>query len=107
MTIRPRNEQCPRRSIGLTHTVDGTVTCQHCGAMTMVVSNVQDLREKVIAESKPTTKQDRWWDFLRWWYRTPRAERERSNVQPIGPADKAWLEQALSKLDDLDGETIG
>lgn len=102
--IRPRNEQCPRRSIGLTHTVDGGVACVHCGAVTMVISpvNVQELREKAIQDSKPTTKQDRWWDFLRWWYREPQAEAERSNVAPIGPADKAWLEQALTKLDDLD-----
>jgi hypothetical protein len=29
-----RNSQCPSRGIGLFHTVDGGVTCVHCGAVT-------------------------------------------------------------------------
>jgi hypothetical protein len=99
---RPRNEQCPKRGHGLTHTVDGGVNCVHCGVLTLVVSpvNVAELREKVIEELKPTTRQRRIWDFLRWSYLRP--DPERDNVHPIGPEDREWLEQALAKLDDLD-----
>ena len=99
---RPRNEQCPQRGVGLTHTVNHGPQCVHCGAVTMVISpvNVQELREKAIQDSKPTTKQDRWWDFLRWWYRTPRGAEDR--LLSVSPSDEAWIRQALAKLDELD-----
>jgi hypothetical protein len=102
---RPRNEQCPRRSIGLTHVADGSVNCSFCGVLTMVTTpvNVKELREKVIEELKPTDSQRRWWDFLHYAYRRKVAIEERSNVVPIGPADQQWLDEALARLDEFDG----
>ncbi len=31
-----RDEQCPKRGPGLTHTQDGSIYCAHCGAMVIV-----------------------------------------------------------------------
>jgi hypothetical protein len=68
---------------------------------------IAELRKKFLASLKeaeirvlPSPWQQRIWAFLRWSYLRP--DPERDNVQPIGPADREWLEQALVKLDDLD-----
>lgn len=98
---RPRNEQCPQRGVGLTHTVNHGPQCIHCGALTIVVSpvSVAELREMVIAEAEPTVRQRRWWEFLYWSYRRKVAVEERTNVPPLGPADAAWLDDALAVMD--------
>lgn len=109
-----RDAQCPKRGVGLSHVTNGGSYCLHCGALTVRVSKaapdpMAELRRKFVASledaQRPSPRQVRVWEFLRWCYGLPTARAERSNVQPIGPSDKAWLEQALTALDDLDPET--
>lgn len=68
------------------------------------IDPIAELRKKFLAglnaAAMPSPRQQRIWNFLRWCYQRP--DPERDNVQPIGPADREWLEQALAKLDDLD-----
>lgn len=67
---------------------------------------IADLRRKFIASlseaARPTLRQIRVWEFLRYAYGLPPARYERDNVEPIGPGDREWLEEALGALDDLD-----
>ena len=73
---------------------------------------MDELRKKLIREleaaqaaekrQKPTPRQKRFWEWLRWLYNTPTQRQEREGVPPIGPADHEWLERALMRLDDLD-----
>ncbi len=48
--MRPRDEQCPKRGPGLTHIVDGGVTCVHCGDMTYLSAGdwLKQLRDAVV-----------------------------------------------------------
>ena len=68
---------------------------------------IADLRKKFLeglkAAEMPSPRQQRMWAFLRWCYQRP--DPERDNVAPIGPADREWLDQALTALDEFDGET--
>jgi hypothetical protein len=70
----------------------------------MAEDPIAELRRKFIASlaeaARPTLRQMRVWEFLRWSYRTNTTDR--SNVEPIGPADQQWLDEALARLDEFD-----
>jgi hypothetical protein len=63
---------------------------------------IADLRRKFLQSlqeaARPTLRQVRVWEFLRWSY-----QRREDNRPAVPPADVEWMDQALSKLDDLDG----
>ena len=105
-----RDAPCPKRGPGLTHATNGGMHCLHCGVLTVRVSKAPDpvaeLRARAVADLeaalRPSPRQARFWAFLRYCYSRPAAMAERSDVEPIGPADREWLEAALARLDDLD-----
>ena len=71
----------------------------------MAEDPITELRRKFIQSladaARPSPRQMRVWEFLRWSYETNTTDR--SNVPPIGPADREWLEAALTALDEFDG----
>jgi hypothetical protein len=66
---------------------------------------ITELRRKFIQSladaARPSLRQMRVWEFLRWSYQTNTTDRD--NVVPIGPADQQWLDEALARLDEFDG----
>lgn len=65
---------------------------------------IAQLRKRLIREARlKEVTPDKRIAFLAWWYQQPEAVRDRSDVEPIGPDDGAWLNEALAVLDCFDG----
>lgn len=71
----PRDSPCPKRGPGLAHTVDGDITCVHCGQMT--TRSVTDMFAELIIAIRQSAR-----------------EQEAQDDEPEGGAEPAPAEEA-------------